>query len=116
MIDLHAHILPGIDDGAQDIAASLAMAQCYLANGFKRVVATPHSPPEMVGAGTARRIAHEAVRLSERLRANSLPLAVDVGMEIVMAPEVPGLLNAGLMLPLAGSRYVLSRRRSCGCQ
>jgi protein-tyrosine phosphatase len=49
MIDLHAHILPGIDDGAQDIAASLAMAQCYLANGFKRVVATPHSPPEMVG-------------------------------------------------------------------
>ena len=43
MIDLHCHILPGIDDGAATIEESLAMAESAIADGITHVVATPHS-------------------------------------------------------------------------
>ena len=42
MIDLHCHILPGIDDGAQSLDEALAMAQFYVNDGVTHVVATPH--------------------------------------------------------------------------
>ncbi|MEZ5078546.1 MAG: CpsB/CapC family capsule biosynthesis tyrosine phosphatase [Solirubrobacterales bacterium] len=42
MIDLHCHILPGIDDGARDLADSVAMARVAAADGIRTVCATPH--------------------------------------------------------------------------
>lgn len=42
MIDLHTHILPGLDDGAPDLEASLAMARLAGADGTTTIVATPH--------------------------------------------------------------------------
>ena len=42
MIDLHTHILPGIDDGPRDLAGSLTMAEVAAANGIHVLVATPH--------------------------------------------------------------------------
>src|SRR5260221_4629557 len=43
MVDLHCHILPGIDDGPDNIEESLAMAEHAIADGITHVVATPHS-------------------------------------------------------------------------
>ena len=43
MVDLHCHILPGIDDGAATLEESLAMAESAIADGITHVVATPHS-------------------------------------------------------------------------
>jgi protein-tyrosine phosphatase len=42
MIDLHCHILPGLDDGARDVDDSLAMARVAAADGIEAVCATPH--------------------------------------------------------------------------
>lgn len=42
MIDLHSHILPGIDDGPPDIAASIEFARAAVAAGTTRIAATPH--------------------------------------------------------------------------
>jgi len=41
-IDMHAHILPGIDDGAKDLGDSLLLAKRFKALGFKKIIATPH--------------------------------------------------------------------------
>jgi protein-tyrosine phosphatase len=46
MVDVHCHILPGLDDGAQDIQESLAMAQAAIEEGITHIVATPHSSSE----------------------------------------------------------------------
>src|SRR5580765_4672097 len=46
MIDLHCHILSGMDDGAQSAEDSLAMAEMAIADGITHVVATPHSNSE----------------------------------------------------------------------
>ena len=43
MIDIHCHILPGLDDGPDDIQVSLAMAEDAIADGITHVVATPHA-------------------------------------------------------------------------
>src|SRR5271166_5316372 len=43
MVDLHCHILPGLDDGAKTIEDSLAMAEDAIQDGITHVIATPHS-------------------------------------------------------------------------
>jgi protein-tyrosine phosphatase len=42
MVDLHTHVLPGLDDGAADLAASVAMCRAAAADGIATLVATPH--------------------------------------------------------------------------
>ena len=59
MIDLHCHLLPGIDDGAADEAASLAMARIAMADGIRTIACTPHIYPglfENDSAGIAARV------------------------------------------------------------
>jgi protein-tyrosine phosphatase len=46
MVDVHCHILPGLDDGARDIQESLAMAQAAIEEGVTHIVATPHASNE----------------------------------------------------------------------
>src|ERR1700676_2202518 len=46
MVDVHCHILPGLDDGPQAIAESLAMAESAITDGITHVVATPHCNTE----------------------------------------------------------------------
>ena len=48
MVDLHCHILPGLDDGPDNMELSLAMAESAIADGITHVVATPHSNSEYV--------------------------------------------------------------------
>ena len=45
MIDLHCHLLPGIDDGARDLGVSLEMARLAVADGVKVIACTPHILP-----------------------------------------------------------------------
>jgi protein-tyrosine phosphatase len=46
MVDVHCHILPGLDDGAADVKESLAMAQSAISDGITHIVGTPHSSTE----------------------------------------------------------------------
>jgi protein-tyrosine phosphatase len=46
MVDLHCHILPGLDDGARTMEDSLAMAEDAIGDGITHVVATPHASSE----------------------------------------------------------------------
>ena len=43
MIDIHTHILPGLDDGSQTLSDSLEMAELALESGVDTIIATPHS-------------------------------------------------------------------------
>jgi protein-tyrosine phosphatase len=49
MIDLHCHLLPGIDDGPADSAMSLAMARLAVADGIETIACTPHSGCVRIG-------------------------------------------------------------------
>jgi protein-tyrosine phosphatase len=85
-IDLHSHVLPGIDDGAQSLDDALAMAALAERDGTAVLAATPHvreDHPEVVPGEIAERVA----RLNGELEARG------VGLQVVAGGEV-GLLDA----------------------
>ena len=106
MIDLHCHILPGIDDGASDIAVSLEMARAEVAQGVTVVACTPHILPGLYhNAGPAIR---EATReLQEAFDQNGIPLQLTTGADAHMTPDFVAGLRSGRLLSIADSRYVL---------
>ena len=57
MIDLHCHILSGVDDGPKNLDESLEMVRIFIKAGYRRVVATPHQVP-----GTTRMLSLEEIR------------------------------------------------------
>lgn len=105
MIDLHSHILPGLDDGAHDTAESLEIARAAVADGITAIAATPHVR-EDYPTGAARM--HEEVLLLRRALADAaIPLEVHPGGEIALT-RLDRLGEGELRaFALAGSRYLL---------
>src|SRR5918912_307768 len=91
MIDLHSHILPGVDDGAGDLQASLAMARVAVDNGIQTMVATPHlnSRYRVEPNGVSRAVGI----LNLELAREGIPLAVLSGVEIAFS-QLPGVDTA----------------------
>lgn len=80
MIDLHCHILPGIDDGADDIPTALAMARMAVADGVHTIAATPHvSPRYPLDPGA---VEEGVERLNAVFAREDVPLLVERGAEL----------------------------------
>lgn len=107
VIDLHNHILPGLDDGAADLSESLAIAERFVAEGVTRVAATPHFNPLGKTGVSAAEVRDRVVVLRDALRSAGIPLEVEPGSEVFLAPEVPDLVAAGDVATLGASRAVL---------
>jgi protein-tyrosine phosphatase len=106
MIDLHCHILPGIDDGAANLDISLGMAQASVAGGVSVVVCTPHILPGLYhNAGP--QIASAVERLQDALEQEGIPLRLVAGADAHMAPDLIAGLRSGRIPSIAESRYVL---------
>lgn len=87
MIDLHSHILPGIDDGAPDLAASLAMAKQSVAVGVTHMVCTPHIHQSYFDNDMAT-IANTYQMLVTHLAQAGCPLKLSFGAEIRITPDI----------------------------
>jgi protein-tyrosine phosphatase len=106
MIDLHCHMLPGIDDGAPDEATSLEMARIAVADGIETTACTPHIYPglyENDAAGIKTRVK----ALQSRLLEEGIALKLTIGADAHLTPELLGRLKAGTAPSLAGGRYFL---------
>jgi protein-tyrosine phosphatase len=75
--ELHTHLLPGVDDGPSDDAHALALARLAVADGTRRVVATPHV--SMIEIAT---LPDRVRRLGEALRRAGVPIEVLPGGEL----------------------------------
>ncbi len=106
MIDLHCHLLPGIDDGAPDEAASLAMARRAVTDGIEVVACTPHAYPGLYD-NRAPEIIAAVASLQGRLREEGIALRLTHGADIHLMPDVLQGLKAGRLPTLGGSRYLL---------
>ena len=108
MIDLHAHILPSVDDGAFNPEESLQMARMAVRSGVTAMVATPHcNVPDDHHAlwSIAVTAATETMRII--LQQEEIPLQLYCGMEIYGTPDVPRRLIEGKLHTLNDSRYPL---------
>lgn len=105
MIDLHCHVLAGIDDGPKDSAGSLALAREACAAGIDRVVATPHVNWRY--DNDSGRIAALVAELNEELLAQQIAVEVLAGAEVALTQAVelePQELHA---LHLGGGPWLL---------
>lgn len=83
MIDLHCHILPGIDDGPPDMDGTLALARAHSAAGVRTVLATPHVTWDLPGNDAAT-IGAGAEAVNGALAAEGIALEVLTGAEIAL--------------------------------
>lgn len=106
MIDLHCHLLPGLDDGATDLSVSLKMAKASVAQGVTVTACTPHILPGLYhNTGPAIRQAVQA--LQGELDQQGIALRLVPGADVHMAPDFAAGLRSGHLLSIADSRYVL---------
>lgn len=106
MIDLHCHLLPGVDDGATDMAAALEMARVALDDGVSATACTPHIYPGLY-QNSATSIRAAVNQLRDALAAAGLNLEIREGAEIHLAPELITRLRQQAYPTIEKSRYFL---------
>lgn len=105
MIDLHCHILPGVDDGALDVEDSLGLARQAASDGIERICATPHIRHDH--DVRIEEVAGRIEALNTRLRAQDLPVRVLSGGEVAET-TAEGLSEEELArVALGDGRWVL---------
>jgi protein-tyrosine phosphatase len=106
-VDVHCHILPGLDDGPSDWEESLRMAQLAVAEGVTTLVATPHQ----LGAysqNSVELIRERGEEFRRRLASEGIELQVQLGADIRLEPELPEKVAEGEVLCLGEpARFVL---------
>lgn len=108
MIDLHCHLLPGVDDGAADLETSVAMAEIARRDGITDVVVTPHQRhyrwPNEDSAALAEAFGALQRRIGEGLR---LVLGAEVRVDSDLLDDLESHGPGRRILPLGGSRALL---------
>lgn len=99
MIDLHCHLLPGVDDGAKTMEEALGIATQLYEAGFKTVIATPHVL-EGKDYLCPEKILNATDQLNESLSMHELPLGVLPGAENYIFPDMARWLAEGKLLTL----------------
>ena len=111
MIDLHAHILPGIDDGPQSLEDSLEMARLAVADGITTIVATPHlfrrKTVDLKALNRPGDIRLAVERFNQQLAEAEIALTVLPGCETPLFPEILKFIDEGNVLTINdGQRYI----------
>lgn len=94
MIDLHTHILPGVDDGVKTMDEAVAFARMASADGVKTVVATPHHRDGFFLNARTEVLAGVSA-LNDRLREERVPLAILPGAEVHISADVIARVKSG---------------------
>jgi protein-tyrosine phosphatase len=106
MIDLHCHLLPGLDDGASDLSVSLEMAKAIAADGVAIAACTPHILPGLYN-NSGPQIRAATASLQQALNQHGIVLQLTTGADNHIVADFVAQLGAGHLLTLANSRYVL---------
>ncbi|MEW6667868.1 MAG: CpsB/CapC family capsule biosynthesis tyrosine phosphatase [Thermodesulfobacteriota bacterium] len=107
MIDLHCHILPGLDDGSASVEESLAMAKTALQDGIHTVVATPHSLDGMY-MNSLGEVTGAVESFRGALAENGLDLRLFVGADVHLCPTMVERVRRGEAVTINNAgRYLL---------
>lgn len=106
-IDIHSHILPGLDDGAENFEMSLRMLRQAAEEHIGEMILTPHYKP-MRRNLPPDKIKHVFEELEKRKESAGIPIRLYLGSEIYYSSEVLPALREGKALTMAGTSYVLT--------
>ena len=106
MIDMHCHILPGVDDGAENLEEALEMARIAQSEGIKKIVNTSHFHPEF-NYKMGDILLDEINSFNEVLKANNIDIEVLLGNEIYYTDGIIEQLQELNFYTLNNSKYLL---------
>lgn len=105
-IDIHSHILPGMDDGARDLETGIRMLRIAADDGISQIILTPHNKP---GHHTVSpfQMAAKVEELRSCLRKEGIEMKLYIGNELYYRSGLIQEIEDGRAYTLAGSHYVL---------
>lgn len=106
-VDIHSHILPGVDDGAVSLEESVSMLNIAYSQGIRRMYATPHfgSGKELCGIDTVKERFEELKEIAHDTGDDGIELLL--GSELFYNADTIRMLNCGDALTMNGTKYVL---------
>lgn len=103
IVDIHAHILPGVDDGAKNMRETCLLLQKAAEQGISAVIATPHNSTR-IGTEQLREL---TMQMEQEFGRQFPDFYLYTGQEIYFHEEMIGRLREGKLLTMADSRYVM---------
>lgn len=107
VIDLHNHILPGVDDGAASLEESIAIARQFQEEGVVQIAATPHYDASRRTGPHAADVRRLVAEVQAGVSAAGIPLTIVPGQELYLTPDAVDLLVSDVVSPLGSGPYVL---------
>ena len=105
-VDIHSHVIWGVDDGAEQKAETFRMLKEAAEDGIGKIICTPHVIPGVYEFPEEEFREHFA-EAEEFIRREGLPLELYTGAEILYTENTPRMLREGRVATLAGTNYVM---------
>ncbi len=104
--DIHIHIIPGVDDGSENLDMSMEMLRHAYAEGIRRMIVTPHNKPMRRNAGREK-LQEMISMLQAQMRRERFEIELYPGNELYYRAELAQCLEQGKAVTMADSSYVL---------
>jgi tyrosine-protein phosphatase YwqE len=104
-VDLHSHLLPGIDDGAPDLAASLYLIKGFVDLGYRKIITTPHVMSDFY-RNTSSIIRSKCDEVVAACRQDGVDIAFEAAAEYYLDEHFDRLIDQGDVLTF-GNQHVL---------
>ena len=105
-VDMHSHLIPGIDDGAETMEDSLALIDRFIELGFRKIITTPHimsdyfkNTPEIINAGL--------LNLKNAITEKEIDFEVEAAAEYYLDENLTGLIENKKILSFGKEKYLL---------
>ena len=106
MIDIHCHLLNGVDDGSRDVIESLTSLKLAEEAGFTDIILTPHYIQDYY-ENDFETIKPQVKELQGKLYDNNVLVKLHQGNEVYISDDIGELIKNGVVSKLARSRYLL---------
>ncbi len=104
--DIHCHLVPGVDDGAPDLRAALALLEAEYRSGVRHIVTTPHFRLQMF-ENREEEVLEAFAALQQAAEASYPDLEVYLGCELHQSPDMVELIRQRPQFRMAGTNCVL---------
>lgn len=105
-VDMHNHLVPGIDDGSQDVDDSVRFVRQLHALGYRKLICTPHVISDLY-PNTAETILPAFQLLESKLKAENIPVEIAYAAEFMVTSDFAQLVKAKTLLPFGGKHILV---------